>query len=172
MKRIINSVFAFLGLKAPFSKTNFDRAKKHYSQLITVEQQAIDFVQDALKVINDALRSELKRNGYEPQDVLSKLVTVNATATTSKTDHRFKSQIYSVGGFVILRVNWKPNGFTLEANTMTQVKAHKEFLRANDGVNSGEDGLKGIKEKEVRDVELDALTNKKLIEQKNAEVVK
>jgi hypothetical protein len=120
-------------------------------------------------VVNNALRSELKRNGYNPEDVLSKKIAVQATATTSKTDSRFKSQVYSVGGFVVLRVNWKPNGFTLETNTSEVAARNKTLLKKGLEQNTG---TKDIENKEKKEVEVEALTNKKLKEQKALEVVK
>lgn len=169
MKRIINSIFAFFGFKPAFILSNFRRAEKNYANLITVEQQAIDFVYGALKVINTALRSELERNGYDPKDVLKGIISVQATATTSAEDSRFKSQVYSVNGFVVLRVNWKPNGFTLETNTSAQSTAHKKVLKVGKEMNSG---TKDIESKERKSVEVDALTNKKINEEKRLKVAK
>jgi len=169
MKRILNSIFAYCGWKPLFAKENFKRAEKSYANLITIEQQAIDFVHGALKIVNEALRSELKRNGYNPEDVIQKKIFVQSTATTSKTDPRFKSQVYSVGGFVVLRVNWKPNGFTLETNTSTVATANKKALKAGLEQNTG---TKDIEAKEKNEVEVEALTNKKLKQQKALEVVK
>jgi len=169
MKRIVNSILAFFGWKPYFAKTNFERAKENYANLITIEQQAIDFVHNALKVVNNALRSELKRNGYNPEDVLSKKIAVQSTATTSKTDSRFKSQVYSVGGFVVLRVNWKPNGFTLETNTSEVAARNKALLKKGLEQNTG---TKDIENREKKEVEVEALTNRKLKDEKALQVVK
>lgn len=169
MKKIINSIFAKFGFTPPYSKENFKRAAKNYASLITIEQQAIDFVHASLALINNAVRSELKRNGFDPEDALKGKIVVNSTATTSKTDARFKSQVYHVNGFVILRVNWKPNGFTLENNTAEVCKYNKRLLK------KGSEGLseeKDIKKNEKTTVEVEALANKKLNEEKNLKVVK
>jgi hypothetical protein len=169
MKNIINSIFARFGFAPLFQLANFKKAKKNYADLISVEQQAIAFVQNSLELINNAIRSELKRNGYNPEDVLSGKVFLKSSAVTSKIDDRFKRQIYMINGFVILRVNWKPNGFTLETNTMDVVRINKEKLKQN--IENSYD-VKALERKEKYDVNLDALTNKKIIENKTLKAVK
>jgi hypothetical protein len=106
MKNLINSFVAYFGFSPVFQLANFRKAEASFAELISLEQQAISFVQNSLKVINNAVRSELKRNGYNPEDILEGKIKLNATPTESKKDARFKSQIYSVNGYAILRVNW------------------------------------------------------------------
>jgi hypothetical protein len=170
MKRVINSIFAYFGQKPPFQVANFNRAKSHYSGLISIEKQAIDFVQDALKVINDRVRIELTRNGYDPNDALSGKLHVTSTATTSKTDARFKSNVYAVNGYVILKVSWKPNGFTLETNTADMCRGNKQALRA--GLQQGDGNTKAIADSEKKEVEVEALANKKINDRKAMEIAK
>lgn len=169
MKRIINSIFAHFGWKPLFAKANFKRAEQNYANLITIEQQAIDFVHCALNVVNNALRSELKRNGYDPKDVIEKKIFVQSVATTSKRDDRFKSQVYAVNGFVVLRVNWKPNGFTLETNSSQIATANKKAMKTESVVHKG---TADIKAKEINEVEVEALANEKLNQNKTLQVVK
>jgi len=164
MKRLINSIFAFLGQKPPFQVANFNRAKNHYAGLISIEKQAIDFVQGALKVINDRIRIELVRNGYDPKDILDRKITVTSTATASKTDSRFKSNVYAVNGFVILKVSWRPNGFTMETNNAEMCKLNKLTIKS--GLSLGDGNTKAIEDNEKKEVEVEALTNKKLNEEK------
>lgn len=169
MKNLMNSLFAKFGFAPVFQVANFRKAEKHYAELISLEQQAISFVQNSLELINNAVRSELKRNGYNPEDVLSGKVVLRSSAVTSKIDKRFKRQIYSVNGFVILRVNWKPNGFTLETNSMNIVKINKDNLKQNNQRNYD---VKALDSQEEDGVNLDALANKKIIEEKALKVVK
>lgn len=163
MKNTINAAFAKFGLKPVFAKTNFERGVKNYANLMTIEQQAIDFVHEALKTVNQTLQIELKRNGYDPKDALNRKININALATESKTDKRFKSQTYSVDGFIILRVDWKPNGFTLGRNTQEKANENKKRLKAGLGYGTP---LAEIKDAERKNVEIEALTNKKLLESK------
>ena len=163
MKRLINSIFAHFGAKPPFSKVNYDQAVKHYSNLITIEQQAIDFVQSALSAVNYRLRSELKRNGYDPAEVLAGKVSVKSVSVQSTKDPRFKRTIFYADGFVILRVNWKPNGFVFETNTAQQTTENKKRLKAG---GEKKIDLKAQEMHEKRECEIDALANEKLIKQK------
>ena len=168
MKNKINSIFSYFGWKPLFLKENFKRAEQNYANLITIEQQAIDFVHNALKVVNNSIKSELKRNGYNPEDFISKKMSLQSTATTSKKDERFKSQVYSVNGFIILRVDWKPNGFTLVVNTSQQATDQKKALK--NGLEKTTE-IKEIEAQEKNNVEVEALTNKKLTEN-NLKVIK
>ena len=169
MKKIINSIFAKFRFTPPFSKENFERAVKNYASLITIEQQAIDFVRNSLSLINSAVRSELKRNGFDPEDAIKGKIIVSSTATTSKVDQRFKSLVYTVKGFVILRVNWRPNGFTLENNTAEVCKYNKDLLKKGaEGLSKEED----IKKNEKDNVEIEALTNLKIKEKGIIKMVK
>lgn len=163
MKNLINSLFARFGFAPVFQIANFRKAEKNFAELISLEQQAVSFVQNSLKVINNAVKSELKRNGYDPADVLKGKVRLVATSTTSAQDARFKSQIYSVDGYVILKVKWKPNGFTMEVNTAEQTTANKKAIKA--GENKRRD-VNQLKAKEKDEVEIDALANKKIIQEK------
>jgi hypothetical protein len=163
MKNLINSLFARFGFAPVFQIANFRKAEKNFAELISLEQQAVSFIQNSLKIINNAVKSELKRNGYDPADVLKGKIRLVATATTSAQDARFKSQIYSVDGYVILKVKWKPNGFTMEVNTAEQTTANKKAIKA--GENKRRD-VNQLKAKEKDEVEIDALANKKIIQEK------
>jgi hypothetical protein len=163
MKNLINSLFARFGFAPIFQIANFRKAEKNFAELISLEQQAVSFIQNSLKIINNAVKSELKRNGYDPADVLKGKIRLVATATTSAQDARFKSQIYSVDGYVILKVKWKPNGFTMEVNTAEQTTANKKAIKA--GENKRRD-VNQLKAKEKDEVEIDALANKKIIQEK------
>lgn len=159
MKKLVNSIFAYFGQRPPFAKTNFERARKQYASLISIEQQAIDFVGTTLEVVNNALRSELQRNGYDLDKVRSGEIRVEATSTVSQRDKRFKSQVYTVDGFLVLRVNWKPNGFTLETNASGVATGQKKALKRGDGATGN---LQVVKDRESREVEVEALAEKKL----------
>jgi hypothetical protein len=168
MKNLINSFVAYFGFSPVFQLANFRKAEASFAELISLEQQAISFVQNSLKVINNAVRSELKRNGYNPEDILEGKIKLNATPTESKKDARFKSQIYSVNGYAILRVNWKPNGFTLETNTAEQAAIHKKEMKAG---TAGTRDEKKLLSKEKDNVEVEALANKKISEEKTLKKV-
>lgn len=163
MKKVINSIFAYFGAKPPYSKVNYDQAVKHYSNLITIEQQAIDFVQNTLTAVNYRLRSELKRNGYDPAEVLAGKIAVKSVSVQSAKDARFKRTIFYADSFVILRVNWKPNGFVLETNTAQQASDNKKRLKA--GGNAHFDIVRN-ENHEKRECEIDALANEKIIKAK------
>ena len=169
MKNLINSLFARFGFAPLFQVANFRKAEKNYAELISLEQQAISFVQNSLKLVNSAVRSELKRNGYNPEDVLNKNLVLKSSDFTSKIDSRFKRQVYSVDGFVILRINWKPNGFTLETNSMNLIKGRKEYFKQYGQRKASE---KVLVREEQDGVNLDALTNKKINEEKAFKIVK
>jgi hypothetical protein len=164
MKNLINSLFARFGFAPVFQIANFRKAEKNFAELISLEQQAVSFVQNTLKVINNAVKNELKRNGYDPADVLNGKLRLSAIATTSEQDERFKSQTYSVDGYVILKVKWKPNGFTMEVNTAEQTTANKKAMKS--GENKKRDFSK-LKAKEKDEVEVEALTNKKINKKKH-----
>lgn len=163
MKNFINSIFARFGFAPVFQIANFRKAEKNFAELISLEQQAVSFVQNSLKVVDNAVRTELQRNGYNPADVKNGKIKLVATSTTSAQDGRFKSQIYSVDGYVILKVKWKPNGFTLEVNTPEQTTANKKALKAGE---SKRRDFSQLKEKQKDEVEVEALANKKIIEEK------
>lgn len=163
MKKLINSIFAYFGAKPPYSKVNYDQAVKHYSNLITIEQQAIDFVQNTLSAVNYRLRSELKRNGYDPAEVLAGKIAVKSVSVQSAKDARFKRTVYYADGFVVLRVNWKPNGFVFETNTADQANDNKKRLKA--GGSAHFDVIRH-ENHEKHECEVDALANEKIIKAK------
>lgn len=163
MKKLINSIFAYFGVKPPYSKVNYDQAVKHYSNLITIEQQAIDFVQNTLSAVNYRLRSELKRNGYDPAEVLAGKIAVKSVSVQSAKDARFKRTVYYADGFVVLRVNWKPNGFVFETNTAEQATKNKIRIKTDGEVKID---IKAQEKHEKHECEVDALANEKIIKAK------
>jgi hypothetical protein len=169
MKNSINSLLARFGIAPAFQVANFRKAEKNFADLISLEQQAVSFVQSGLKLVNHAIKCELKRNGFKPEDILSGRVKMQSFATESKRDPRFKSQVYSVNGWVILKVKWKPNGFTLETKTAGEIKSHSDYLKQYGERNFDQ---KAAEAKEADAVNLEAVTNEKLLQEKSLKLVK
>ncbi len=163
MKNKINSLLAYWGLKPAFAVANFNEAVKNFDTLIGLEQQAVSFVHGALSVAGKALLSEIKRNGFDPNDVRSgKLKLVSISCTSSK-DPRFKKTIYSINGYWIMAIYWKVNGFTLEKNTMATINANKAYMVEFNGLtmqNTPDNATI------IKNLNIDALTHEKLSQEK------
>jgi hypothetical protein len=94
--------------------------KKKDEPVVRTENIAIDFIKNALNVIDSQLKKEIERNGFDLEKVksgelkFSRTVQVGEFATTEN---------YIIGATVIMSTRWGRNGFTIEVNSDSVINA-------------------------------------------------
>lgn len=138
----------------------------------TTQEIAIDFVQRTVSAINGQLAVEIKRNGFDIEQVKKGKQKLERTVKASESDPRYIMESFSISGKkiperIIMVVKWSPKGFEIERNSdavANAIKANPRF-----GVKKGAPSV-FVGEVTQREVEIEAIANK--YEQMDAEQLK
>lgn len=83
----------------------------------TTQQIAIDFCQRSVSVINAQLAVEIQRNHFSLKSVRASKVRIERKVISVPHDSRACCEVFSIGSIVIMIVEWKANGFSINVSS-------------------------------------------------------
>ncbi len=141
------------------SKPFITPKKKVVTTQNTTEELAVQFLQRTISSINGQLKIEIKRHGFEIDDVVTGKCKIVRSVARSESDPRFVGETFSIvhGDInrIIMAVKWSPSGVKIERNTDQVVEAVKKS--PNFGlIKSDLENVHLVMEATEREIEIEA----------------
>jgi hypothetical protein len=95
-------------------------AKKVEAPVVRTENIAIDFIKNALNVIDSQLQKEIERNGFDLEKVKSSDLKLSRTVQCEPAN---TTENYLIGNTVVMSTRWGCNGFVIEVNSDSVINA-------------------------------------------------
>ena len=94
--------------------------KKIEAPVVRTENIAIDFIKNALNVIDSQLQKEIERNGFDLEKVKNGELKLSRTVQCDPTN---TTENYLIGNTVVMSTRWGCNGFSIEVNSDSVINA-------------------------------------------------